>query len=210
MGSRDSERRDNKGSDKISLINEALLAILPAERALVIITKCRGLEEQLEASVRQELHSPLPSSSPPPPLSPAPLEQSHSDNEIVPTSNDNEVEIERKESLALANMHQRDLAQLNNPAAKAECERLWQALPSYPRPVELLEYWNAVEVLIKAESALKVTAEGDAPISLLRALGQSESAGRNVELGPLSPHAYFARRYARAIPHRSQGISMVL
>ncbi|KAE9382514.1 hypothetical protein BT96DRAFT_1010519 [Gymnopus androsaceus JB14] len=87
----------------------------------------------------KKLHSPLPSSSPPPPLSPAPLEQSRSNNEIVPTSDDNEVKIEWKESLALANMHQRDLAQLNNPIAKAECKHLWQALPSYPRR---LNYWS--------------------------------------------------------------------
>ncbi|KAE9387093.1 hypothetical protein BT96DRAFT_948633 [Gymnopus androsaceus JB14] len=109
--------------------------------------------------------SPLPPSSPPPPSSPTPLESPESDKEIVPASDDTEVEMNRNEASALLSMHQRDLSQLTNPVAKADCERLWQALPNYPRPGQLVEHWNQVDALIKADSNSNATEFPSVPTS---------------------------------------------
>lgn len=115
---------------------------------------------------RKKLRSPLPPSSPPPTSSPTHLEFSESNEEIVPNSSDDtEVEMNQNEGSALLSMHQRDLDQLTNPVAKAECERLWQALPNHPRPGQLVEHWNQVDALIKADSISNVTESPSVPIS---------------------------------------------
>lgn len=97
----------------------------------------------------RKLRTPLPPSSPPRPSSP-PLEFPESEEEIVPTSDETELEINPNEVPALRSMHERDLSQLTDPAAKAECERLWNALPKPPPPGHLVEHWCQIDTLIKA------------------------------------------------------------
>lgn len=98
---------------------------------------------------------PLPPSSPPRASTP-PLDFPSSDEEeIVPTSDD--IEIEELKSPhstpALYSMHERHLRQLTDPAGKAECERLWNALPRPLSAGDLAAHWFQVNELMKASAS---------------------------------------------------------